>query len=188
MLTCPFRLLISLSFLSPALNLRRQPHLDPWRWRWSWSTLTTKSKTPSGPTPPALTWRSADWASTTATLSPPASTPPPPMSATAREVTREMARCTATRRRSHEPATLTHAAILFIVITRLQFFPPADATMSVGWASAAAAHASSVSALSVGHLTRPPWFSAELSVTWTVAATFTPPASPHQGSVTNAKV
>lgn len=113
--TYPLRLLISPSRLSPAPSLRRRRRLDPWRWRWSWSTLTTKSKTPSGRTPPAPTWRSADWASTTATLSPPASTPPPPMSATAREDTRGTARCTATRRRSHEPATPTHPFFLSLL-------------------------------------------------------------------------
>lgn len=59
-----------------------------------------KSKMQSGPIPPALMWRNADWVYTTATLLPPALTLPPPTSATVREDTQETARCTATRRES----------------------------------------------------------------------------------------
>lgn len=59
-----------------------------------------KSKMRSGPTPPALMLKNAGWASTTVTPLPLASTLPPPTSATVREDTREMAHCTATRRKS----------------------------------------------------------------------------------------
>lgn len=81
------------------LNPRPQLHLDLLRWRWSWSIWMTKSKMQSGRTPPVLMSRNAGWASTTAIHLPRASTLPPPLSATVRGDTLEMAHSTATKRK-----------------------------------------------------------------------------------------
>lgn len=82
------------------------------------------------------------------------------MNATVREVTQGMAHCIVTKR----------------------------ATMSVVRASAVAAHVLSVNAPLAGRLTLLLWFSAVLSVMWTVAATSIPPALQHQEYVMNAKI
>lgn len=82
----------------PVLNHRPRRRPDPLKWRWSWSIWMTGSKTPSGRTRLVLMWRSAGWVSTTAILSPHASTLPLPLSVTASGDTREMARSTATKR------------------------------------------------------------------------------------------
>lgn len=60
--------------------------------------------------------------------------------------------------------------------------------MSVGWASAVAAHGLNVYAPSAGHLIPPPSFSVVLNATWTVAVTSIPPVSLHPGSVMNVRV
>lgn len=88
-----------LSYAPLVLNPRPRRHLDLSRWRWSWSIWMTKSKMQSGRTPPVLMSRSAGWASTTATRLPHASTLPPPLSATVRGDTQEMAHSTATKRK-----------------------------------------------------------------------------------------
>lgn len=89
------------------LNPRPQPHLDLLRWRWSLSIWMMKSKMQSGLTPPVLMSRNAGWASTTAIRLPHASTLPPPLSATVRGDTQEMAHSTATRRKGL-PLNLLH--------------------------------------------------------------------------------
>lgn len=70
----------------------------------------------------------------------------------------------------------------------ITILPPTDATMSVGWASAVAAHGLNVYVPLAGHLTPPPSFWAVLNATWTVAVTSIPPVSLHPGSVMNVRV
>lgn len=64
----------------------------------------------SGRTPPVLMSRNADWASTTAISLPHASTLPPPLSATVRGDTQEMAHSTATKRKD------LHLTMLHLVL------------------------------------------------------------------------
>lgn len=149
---------------------------------------------PSGPTPPAPMWRSAGWASTTATFLPPASTHQPPTNATVRGDTQATAHCTATKRKSFH---LT--CVLFFFYSSIQsylsgiqtfpnFSPPTVVTMNVVRASVAEAHDLSANVLWDGRLILQLWFWVAWSVMWTVAATSTLPALLRQGSVTNARV
>lgn len=175
-------------------NHRPRRHPDPLKWRWSWSIWTRKSKTQSGRTRLVLTWRNAGWVSTTAILSPHASTLRRPSSVTVRGDTPEMARSTATRRERPRlsacsfTSALTPRCPVPICCPNPVFIPLTAATMSVVRASAVGARGSSVNAPSAGRLTQPPWFSAGWSVMSTVAATSTPPVSQHQGSAMNARV
>lgn len=146
-----------------------------------------RTKMQSGPTPPALMWRNAGWASTTATLLPPASTLPPPTSATVREDTQETAHCTATRRESLHLNVHSSAGSSFSCIQD-KTFHPTGATMSVVRASAAAARGLSVNVPLAGRPTPPLWSSVVLNVMWTVVVTSIPPVLLLQESVMNARV
>lgn len=159
-------------------NPRPQRHLDPLKWRWSWSIWMMKSKTQSGRTPLVLMLRNAGWVSTTAILSPHASTLPLPLSATARGDTQEMAHNTATKRKGVHlnmrnlvlvwsyavPFPFDHKTCCYNyekcgILNRCFFIPHIGATMSVVRVCVVEAHGLSVNVPSGGRLIQPLWFS-----------------------------